>query len=120
MSKNYENLDVWKRSIKLASLIYTISKKFPRAELYGLSSQIRRAVVSVSSNIAEGSARGSKKDFIRFVSMALGSLSEVESQIHIAYELRYLSENDFKKVKDELKEIGNLLGGFKRYLHSTL
>ncbi|MBI2454297.1 MAG: four helix bundle protein [Parcubacteria group bacterium] len=120
MSNNYENLDVWRRSIKLASLIYVVSKKFPPEELYGLSSQIRRAVVSVSSNIAEGSARGSKKDFIRFVSMALGSLSEVESQICVAYELHYLSESDFKKVSNELKEVGNLLGGFRKYLHSTV
>ena len=81
MAKNYENLEVWKEAVKLAVLIYKETKGFPKEELYGLTSQLRRAIISVSINIAEGAGRSSKQEFIRFINIALGSLNETESLV---------------------------------------
>lgn len=116
MAQNYENLDAWKKSITFAIFIYTLTKKFPRDELYGLTSQIRRAAISVSSNIAEGAGRGTKKDFLRFIMIALGSLNEVESQLYIAYHLQYLAEYEFQKAVRQAKDLGSILGGLRNYL----
>jgi len=85
--KNHKDLEVWKKSMDLVSNIYKITEPFPNKELYGLTNQIRRAAVSVPSNIAEGAARSSKKEFIQFLYIALGSLSELETQIIIANSL---------------------------------
>jgi len=79
MAKMYENLDVWKEPTNLAVQIYQVTKNFPKEEIWGITSQMRRASISISSNIAEGSGRKSKKDFKQFVHMASGSLNEVES-----------------------------------------
>jgi four helix bundle protein len=79
MAKMYENLDVWKEPTNLAVQIYQVTKNFPKEEIRGITSQMRRASISISSNIAEGSGRKSKKDFKQFVHMASGSLNEVES-----------------------------------------
>lgn len=117
MARNYENLEIWKKSIELAVFIYKISSDFPRDEVYGLISQIRRSSISVSSNIAEGAGRGSKKEFLRFIFIALGSLNEVESQIHVAHKLSYISDSDFDEAVTRIKELGNLLGGFRNYLN---
>ncbi len=116
MAQNYENLDAWKKSVAFATFIYTLTRQFPRDELYGLTSQIRRASVSVSSNIAEGAGRGTKKDFLRFVMIALGSLNEVESQLHISYQLNYLEERDFREALRHTQDLGKILGGFRNYL----
>ena len=116
MAKNYENLNIWKNSIDFASFIYQITRKFPREELYGLVSQIRRAAISISSNIAEGAGRGSKKEFSRFISIASGSLNEVESQIYIANKLQYIDQTDFDKALGLAGELGNMLGGFQKFL----
>ena len=115
MAQNYENLETWQKSIEFAVLIYRVSGLVPKEEMYGLVSQIRRAV-SISSNIAEGAGRGSKKEFLRFVLIALGSLNEVESQIYVAYKLGYIKENIFNDVVVSTKELGNLLGGLRNYL----
>ncbi len=117
MAKNYENLDIWKKSINLATIIYKTTKSFPKDELYGLISQIRRAAVSVSSNIAEGAGRGSKKEFLRFIMISLGSLNELESQIVIAKNLNYIKEEEFQNLSSKVEELGNLLGGFRNYLN---
>lgn len=87
--KTHKDLDVWKNSISLVKEIYIVSKLFPKDELYGLTNQIRRSAVSVASNIAEGAARNYEKEFIRFLYIAKGSLSELETQIIIAKELEY-------------------------------
>lgn len=116
MAKNYENLNIWKKSIDFAFLIYQITKRFPREEFYGLVSQLRRAVISISSNIAEGAGRGSKKDFSRFISIASGSLNEVESQIYVASKLEYINQNDFDKTLNLIQKLGNMLGGFQKFL----
>lgn len=116
MAMNYENLDIWKKSITLATCIYTLTRQFPKEEVYGLTSQIRRAVISISSNIAEGAGRGTKKDFLRFIMIALGSLNEVESQIHVSRQLHYLTDAECKEILNKVRELGNLLGGFRNYL----
>ncbi|MEA2113031.1 MAG: four helix bundle protein [Patescibacteria group bacterium] len=116
MAKTYENLEIWKKGISLATEVYKITNEFPKEEIYGLTSQLRRAVVSISTNIAEGSGRGSAKDFTRFVNFSIGSLNEVESLLFISKDLSFISEGDFLKLEGSIKELGNLLGGFKKFL----
>jgi len=117
MSKSYENLNIWKESLSLVTDIYRVSKSFPRDELFGMTSQLRRAAVSVSSNIAEGSGRGSKKDYSRFIDMSIGSLNETENLLHIAIELRYLSQKEFEELKNKVSTLGVRIGAFKKYLN---
>ena len=116
MAQNFENLDAWKKSVSFATFIYAVTKQFPKDELYGLTSQIRRASVSISSNIAEGAGRNTKKDFLRFIMIAFGSLNEVESQLYVSHHLQYLNEHDFQEALRLTKDLGNILGGFRNYL----
>src|SRR5690554_1031690 len=99
--KTHKDLDVWKLSRVFVSDVYKITEDFPKSENYGLTSQIRRSVVSIPSNIAEGSARQGNKEFIQFLYIALGSLVELETQLLIAIDLKYLKEdkNLFKKLE---------------------
>ena len=92
----FEKLEVWKKSIDLATMIYKLTSSFPKTEMYGLSSQIQRAAVSVSSNIAEGSVRFSAKEQVRFYEVAFGSLMEVISQTILAKKLNYISDENTK------------------------
>jgi len=119
MAKNYENLEVWRETIKLATLIYGETKNFPKGELYGLTSQLRRAVISISSNIAEGAGRSSKQEFYRFINIALGSLNETENLLYLSKELNYLKKKNFDSLKAQIEKVGNLLGGFKKYLNKS-
>lgn len=116
MAKNYENLEIWKEAIKLAVLIYKETEGFPKKELYGLTSQLRRAVISISANIAEGAGRSSKTEFTRFVNIALGSLNEVESLLYVSLNLKYINQEGFELIKNQIEKLGRLLGGFKNYL----
>ena len=117
MSQTYENLDIWKKGVNLASDIYKITKNFPKDELFGMISQLRRAVISISANIAEGSGRRTKKDFCRFIDIAIGSLNEVESLLFVSKKLNYISEKEFIELINKIKELGKLLGGFRNYLN---
>jgi len=92
--KGHKDLEVWKKSMDFVELIYKETAKFPADELYGLTSQMRRAAVSIPSNIAEGAARNGKKEFVQFLYIALGSLSELETQIIIAKRLAYFHDID--------------------------
>ena len=112
--RNHKDLEVWKKSMDLVSNIYKITESFPNKELYGLTNQIRRAAVSVPSNIAEGAARSSKKEFIQFLYIALGSLSELETQIIIANRLEYL--NNLDTLLEDLKFVQKLINGLIYYL----
>ena len=107
-------MDVWKRSMDLVELIYKISAAFPNEERYGLTSQIRRAAVSVPSNIAEGAARRSDKEFIRFICIAMGSLSEIETQYQLAIRLEFIKETP--DINALLKSVAKLLMGTRNYL----
>jgi len=112
--KNHKDLEVWKKSMDLVSNIYKITESFPNKELYGLTNQIRRAAVSIPSNIAEGAARNSKKEFIQFLYISLGSLSELETQIIIASRLEYL--NNLDTLSEDLKFVQKLINGLIYYL----
>jgi len=112
--KNHKDLEVWKKSMDLVSNIYKITESFPNKELYGLTNQIRRAAVSIPSNIAEGAARNSKKEFIQFLYISLGSLSELETQIIIASRLEYL--NNLDTLSEDLKFVQRLINGLIYYL----
>jgi len=112
--RNHKDLEVWKKSMDLVSNIYKITESFPNKELYGLTNQIRRAAVSIPSNIAEGAARNSKKEFIQFLYISLGSLSELETQIIIASRLEYL--NNLDTLSEDLKFVQKLINGLIYYL----
>lgn len=112
----YQELEVWKKSIELVKEIYKITENLPQSELFGLTSQIRRAVISIPSNIAEGSARYSNRETARFADIAIGSLAEVETQIIIEKELNYIS--DISKEINLLKKVYALLIGYRNYLNN--
>ena len=107
--KNYQELIVWQKAMEAAEEIYHIVKKLPKEELYSLSGQMRRAAISVPSNIAEGQARNSKKEFCHFLSIALGSKSELETQLLLSVRVGYLSDSDIEKAIRLLAETGKLL-----------
>ena len=107
--RSHEDLEVWKRSIDLTVRIYRITAGFPDSEKFGLSSQLRRATVSVSSNIAEGAAQGTTKSFINFLYISRGSISEVGTQVEIARRLRLIDTEVHKELKGEIIIIGKML-----------
>ena len=109
--KNYQELIVWQRAMDLVEEVYKSSRDFPREEIYGLTSQIRRAAVSVPSNIAEGQGRRTTSDFLRHLSIAYGSLSEVETQLLIAGRLKYIAQARLSLVMNRAAEVGRLLNG---------
>jgi four helix bundle protein len=112
----FENLAVWQKALVFADLVYDMTESFPRAERFGLTSQLRRAAVSVSSNIAEGSGRGSKKDFSRFVEIAFGSVCEVVSQTHLSHGRGFVSEENLNKVRESGEELGKMMSGLRASL----
>lgn len=113
MFYNFENLNVYKEALNLCIEIYKISNKFPKEELYGLTSQIKRAVVSISSNIAEGSSRNSLKEQMRFTEISYGSLMEVLSQISIAERLNYINKQQYDKIREKIETVSKLLSGLR-------
>jgi len=115
---NFEKLDVWQRAIDLAAFVYNLTGKFPAEEKFGIVSQMRRAVVSVSSNIAEGSSRSSRQDFSRFVELAVGSLYELVSQGFIARKQGFLDEQIFQKLYSDSEELIRMLSGLRNHLRS--
>lgn len=113
---NYRNLMVWQNSRKLVKQIYDLTGRFPLEEKFGLANQIQRAAVSIPSNIAEGYGRNSDKEMIRFLSIAKGSLYEVETQLYIAIDLKYLSEKETQPVMEQCNEIGKMITGLIKTL----
>lgn len=112
----FEKLEVWHKAIDFADLVYLKTRSFPQDERFGLTNQMRRAAVSVSSNIAEGSSRISEVDFARFVEIATGSLFEVVSESTIARRQRFLDDPDFAKIYSLAEEQGRMLSGLRRTL----
>ncbi len=98
LEKPHKKLDVWKKSLDLVKEIYTLTHTFPKYEIYGLTNQMRRAAVSVPANIAEGAARNTKKEFIQFLHMAEGSLSELDTHFEICLKLGYLKEGSINSL----------------------
>jgi len=109
--KSFSDLIVWQEGHKLVLLIYKITHTFPKDEIYGLANQLRRAAVSITSNVAEGFCRKSFKEKIQFYYVALGSLSEVKNQILIARDLSYISSNVFDSIDLQTISVGKLLNG---------
>lgn len=113
---NFKDLSVWQKSIQLVSDIYRISKNFPKEEVFGITSQIRRACISIPSNIAEGNGRRSKADYIQFLKIARGSCSEVETQIIICHNLHFINDIEFENLNNQILEISKMLNGLINYL----
>ena len=111
MSHKYEDLIVWQKAKAFASDVYRVTEVFPKTEIYGLTSQLRRAAVSVASNIAEGQGRLTRGEFRHFLGQARGSLLELETQLAIAVDLHFLSEVEFKKSEERSSEVLRLLNG---------
>ena len=114
--KDYKNLDVWKESRKLVSIIYALVSDFPEDEKYGLTSQLKRASISIPSNIAEGIGRNSNKETKQFCYIAKGSLYEVETQLFLAIDLQFTSEEEATKVFNQIIIVRKLIIGFIKYL----
>ncbi|MGV0922716.1 four helix bundle protein [Empedobacter tilapiae] len=118
--KTHKDLDVWKKSVDFVTDLYKVTQDFPKEELYGLTSQMRRAAVSISSNIAEGSARQGNKELVQFLYIALGSVVELDTQLIIARNLTYINEEEFIQLILKLEEIGKMLNGLINYRKSKL
>ena len=114
--KNHKDLDVWKKSVSLASEVYQITRSFPDEEKFGLVVQMRRAVVSIASNIAEGSARRSNKEFAQFLYVAAGSASELETQLLISCEVGIISHKVLDNISTSLDDISKMIYGLIRFL----
>lgn len=111
MYEDTSKLIVWQKSHELVLKIYEITKSFPKDEQFGLTSQVRRAAVSIPSNIVEGKARGSNKEYSRYLLIARGSLEEVKYQILLAKELKYIDEKMYKEIAALADEVGKMLNG---------
>lgn len=121
--RNFRNYTIWKKSIELNTDIYTLIRKFPTYEKFGLGDQLRRASVSIASNIAEGAGRDSEKEFIHFLHISIGSAFEVETQVNIAYNLKYINYQEFTLIISKLhsieKQINELIITIKRNQQPT-
>ena len=114
--RTYRDLELWRKAMGLVVECYEATKRFPDSEAYGLTSQLQRAVVSVPANVAERHSRQHRTEFIRHLSIAYGSLAEVETHIQIAERLQYLAARDAGRLLDRTGEVGRLLNGLLRYL----
>jgi four helix bundle protein len=109
MLKNYKELNVWQKAYQLCIKIYKTTKRFPKEEIYGLTSQLRRAAISVPSNIAEGYGRQTTKEYIQALYIAYGSLCEVETQILLSKDLGYVENGDYNDLQNDLGDIERML-----------
>jgi four helix bundle protein len=114
--KNFRSLSFWSLSKEFAVEIYRVTKAFPQSEQFGLTSQMRRSAVSIPSNIAEGTSRKTNKDLSRFLDISLGSAHELETQLEIAKEIKYLSEEEYKRLIDKLLVITKMIGKYRSKL----
>jgi four helix bundle protein len=112
-----DDLIIWKKSMKLATVIYKITDSFPKDEKYGIISQMRRSAVSIASNIAEGAGRESKKEFLNFLSIASGSSYELETQLFISEDLEYINQDKLKEAVSLLEEIQKMNYVFRKKLN---
>lgn len=106
---SYKELIVWQKSMELARLVYAATKQYPKEEIYGLTSQVRRAAVSIPSNIAEGYARKSRKEYLQFYSIAYGSTLELETQLILAHDFGYVNDDSFLSIQKLVDEVSRML-----------
>lgn len=114
--KNFKKMNVWNNSIQLVKLVYKQTSNFPKEEMFGLTSQIRRCAVSIPSNFAEGSGRGTDKELNRFLNISQGSSFELETQLIIAFELGFINLENFELLSSKLEEIQKMISGFQKKL----
>jgi len=118
VNRPHKKLDVWQESVSLATHIFKITENFPKTEIYGLTSQMRRAVISVPSNIAEGAARSSSKEFIQYLKIAGGSLSELDTQIEIASNLKFITNDQMREINYSIScKLAGLIKHVRRKLN---
>ena len=115
---NFRELDVWKKAINVTTLYYKVSKSYPKDEIFGLTSQSRRSLVSISSNIAEGAGRNNVKEFIQFLGIASGSAYELETQLILLFGLNFKQEIEITPLTNELAEIQKMIYSFKTKLNN--
>ncbi len=115
----HKDLEVWKLSISFVKSLYSVTSEFPSEEKYGITSQLRRAGISISTNIAEGAARDSRTEFIRFLNISSGSLSEVDTFLILSGELGFLPEHTRKELTEDLEQISAMLSGLITHLESN-
>ena len=120
LMKSYRELKVWQGGRELVKMVYLATQSFPREERFGLTQQVRRAAVSVPSNIAEGHGRGSTKDYLRFLAISMGSVAEAETQLILANDLGLLAEAELGTLLQKLDDIGKMLRGLRKSLKSRL
>ncbi len=116
MAFKFENLDIWKESIKFANEIYNLTKKFPKSEQFGIISQLNRSAVSISLNIAEGTGRNSDADLARFIQISIGSLNEVMTLLVISLEQQFINKLDYECFYKRCEQISKMLYAFRNYL----
>jgi four helix bundle protein len=116
--KNYQDLHAWQKSMDLAVEVYRATKAFPKEELYGLTSQIRRAAISIPSNIAEGQGRKMPKEFLQFLRFSLGSLRQVETQLLIAHRVKYVADEQLTAIMGLAAQAGRLIQGLANSLRN--
>jgi len=109
---NFRNLLIWQKSMVLVTKVYTVTNNFPKEEVLGLTSQIKRSAISISSNIAEGLGRESNKEFLRFLNISIGSLFELQTQLEIAKNINYLEEETFNNLYEDTRELERMIVSF--------
>ena len=119
MSVNYKDLKVWEKSVDLVLECYRVSGSFPKHETYGLTAQLRRSAVSIPANIAEGNSRESRKEYIRYITIAYSSLAELETHLVIGKRLNYLELHSYERIQERTEEIGRMLNGLRNSLATS-
>ena len=120
MGRNFNNIKAWQYADDLAVLVYSKTRVFPKEEIYGLTSQLRRAAVSVPANITEGASRNYKKEYLHFLHIARGSIAEVEYLLHISRRIKYLQENDYKELDVLRAETAKTLQGLITFVEKEI
>jgi four helix bundle protein len=118
--KTFRDLLIWQKAMTLVTNCYAISADFPNEEQFGLTSQIRRCSISIPSNISEGFGRGTNKDYYRFLTISLGSLFEFQTQVEIAYNLNYITLENFNTLYEDSRELERMLTSFMNKIKQTL
>jgi len=116
--KTFRDLKIWQKSMSMVTATYNVTTKFPKEEIFGLTSQMRRAAASIPSNIAEGYGRETRKEMARYLAISIGSLYEFQTQIEIANNIRYLDKTDFKELYADSRELEAMMKSFIRKLSS--
>lgn len=110
----FRDLFIWQKSMNLVTNVYLITNSFPKEEVYGITSQIRRSSISIPSNIAEGYGRNGTKDYLKFLNIAIASLFELQTQLEITYNLKYITKEQFDIINEESKELERMISSFIR------